>query len=160
MRHRAARMTLGSMATKTKELRFPVTVEWRDGRTVCARVAGKETVAVTAPPEFDRDADPSVWSPEDLFGAAAAACLAVTISGLAQREELPLLHLTVSAVGVVGRRDDGAFGFTKLEQRVEIETRAGDEEHARELVEKAEKTCLVRVSLDVEVETEIEVSAA
>jgi len=148
------------MATKTKEFRFPVAVEWRDGRTVCARIAGKETVAVTSPPEFNREADPSVWSPEDLFGAAAAACLAVTITGIAQREALPLHSLRVSAVGVVGRRDDGAFGFTKLEQHVEIATDPGEEEHARALVEKAEETCLVRVSLDVDVETQIDVRRA
>ena len=146
------------MATKAKEFRFPVAVEWRDGRTVCARVAGKDTVAVTSPPEFNREADPSVWSPEDLFGAAAAACLAVTITGLAQREELPLLRLAVSAVGVVGRRVDGAFGFTKLEQRVELDTRSGEEERAHALVEKAKQTCLVTVSLDLDVETEILVS--
>jgi organic hydroperoxide reductase OsmC/OhrA len=148
------------VATTVKEHRFPVGVEWTSGRTVHVRVEGKASVAVTSPPAFNRGANPSVWSPEDLFGAAAAACLAVTITGLAEREELPLLHLAVSAVGVVGRRDDGAFGFTKVEQRVEIATRAGEEERARALVERAEKTCLVRVSLDVEVETEIEVSAA
>jgi len=143
------------MATKAKEFRFPVAVEWRDGRTVCARVAGKEAVAVTSPPEFNREADPSVWSPEDLFGAAAAACLAVTITGMAKREELPLRSLRVSAVGVVGRRDDGAFGFTTLEQHVEIATEPGEEDRARMLVEQAEETCLVRVSLDVDVQTEI-----
>jgi len=148
------------MPAKTKEFRFPVRVQWRDGRTVCVGVEGKETVAVTSPPEFNREADPAVWSPEDLFGAAAAACLAVTITGLAKREELRLHALSVDAVGTVGRREDGAFGFTKLEQRVAITTDEGDEERARALAERAEETCLVTVSLDVEVETEIVVSVA
>jgi len=144
---------------RTKELAFPVAVGWEKGRLVRVRVAGKSDLAVMPPPVFDRNADPSVWSPEDLFSAAAASCLAVTITGLARREELPLRSLAVDAVGVVGRRDDGSFGFVRIEQRVAIATDPGEEARARELVEKAESTCLVRVSLDVEVETEIEVLA-
>jgi len=144
---------------KAKEYPFPVSVEWEAARTVRASIAGKEPIPVTSPPEFNRDADPSVWSPEDLFGSAAAACLAVTITGLAKREELELRALSVAAVGVVGRRADGRFGFTRLEQRVEIAVEPGEEERARELVEKAEETCLVAVSLDVDVQTEVEVSA-
>ena len=148
------------MATKSKEYRFPVEVEWQEGRTVHVRISGKEQVAVMSPPEFNRDADPSVWSPEDLFGAAAAACLAVTITGIAKREELPLRALSVDAVGVVGRREDGHFGFRRLEQHVAITTLPGEEERARSIVERAEQTCLVTVSLDVDVDTEIAVSAA
>jgi organic hydroperoxide reductase OsmC/OhrA len=147
------------MAAKSKEYRFPVAVEWQDGRTVHVQVEGKEHLAVMPPPEFNRDADPSVWSPEDLFGAAAAACLAVTITGLAKREELPLHALSVDAVGVVGRREDGHFGFTKLEQRVAITTDPGEEERARALVERAEETCLVTVSLAVDIETAIDARA-
>jgi organic hydroperoxide reductase OsmC/OhrA len=147
------------MTTKSKEYRFPVEVEWQEGRTVHVHVAGKEHVAITSPPEFNRDADPSVWSPEDLFGAAAAACLAVTITGIAKREELPLHALSVDAVGVVGRREDGHFGFRKIEQHVTITTDPGEEDRAHALVERAEQTCLVAVSLDVEFETEIAVSA-
>jgi organic hydroperoxide reductase OsmC/OhrA len=147
------------MAAKSKEYRFPVTVDWERERTVHARVHGKQPVPVTSPPEFNREADPSVWSPEDLFASAAAACLAVTITGLAKREELTLHALSVSAVGVVGRRDDGQFGFTRIEQQVDIATEPGEEELARALVEKAERTCLVAVSLDVEMKTEVRVSA-
>lgn len=144
---------------RTKEYAFPVSVTWENGRVVRVRLDGKAEVAVTSPPEFNRTADPSLWSPEDLFGAAAASCLAVTVTGLAEHEGLTLRSLSVDAVGIVGRRDDGNFGFVRIEQHVAIETEPGQEEHARRIVEKAESTCLVRVSLDVEVETEIEVLA-
>jgi len=144
---------------RTKEYAFPVSVTWEAGRSVRVHVDGKGDIAVTSPPEFNRGADPAVWSPEDLFGAAAASCLAVTITGIAQRQGLPLRSLAVDAVGVVGRRDDGSFGFMRLEQHVAIATDAGEEEHARAIVEKAEQTCLVRVSLDVDVETDVEVLA-
>lgn len=142
---------------RAKEHVFPVSVSWESGRTVRVHVDGKDDVPVTSPPEFNRDADPRVWSPEDLFGAAAASCLAVTITGIAQREGLPLRSLAVDAVGVVGRRDDGTFGFTRLEQHVAVATDAGEEDRARAIAEKAEQTCLVRVSLDVDVETTVDV---
>ncbi|HZQ88455.1 MAG TPA: OsmC family protein [Gaiellaceae bacterium] len=143
---------------RPKEYAFPVAVEWETGRLVRVHVEGKSEVTVTSPPEFNRTADPSVWSPEDLFGAAAASCLAVTITGLAEREALPLRSLAVDAVGTVGRRHDGTFGFVRLEQHVAIATDPGEEQHARTLVEKAEASCLVRVSLDVDVETTVDVS--
>jgi organic hydroperoxide reductase OsmC/OhrA len=148
------------MALKGKEIRFPVHVEWRGDRTVVVQVPGKPELEIAPPPEFWPGADPTVWSPEDAFSAAAASCLAVTILGRAERERLPLLGLLVEAHGVVGRRPDGRFGFVRLEQRVEIATEPGDEQHARELVEAAEQDCLVAVSLDLPVETTVDVKVA
>ena len=54
-------------------------------------------------------------------------------------------------------RADGRFGFTRLLLRLEVETEAADTAEARRLAEEAEETCLVSVSLDLPVETVIEV---
>jgi organic hydroperoxide reductase OsmC/OhrA len=143
------------MATRSKEYRFPVRVEWMSGRRVVAGVLGKHPIAVETPTEFNPDADPAVWSPEDLFCNAAATCLAVGIARLAEAAELPIVDLDVSAEGVVGRRQDGRFGFVRLLQVVELVTEPGYEETARELVERAEAGCLVANSLDVAVETDV-----
>jgi organic hydroperoxide reductase OsmC/OhrA len=140
---------------RDKEYRFPVRVEWVSGRTVVAGVLGKPALVVSPPPEFNAEADPAVWSPEDLFCNAAATCLAVGIARLASAAEVPLLDLAVSAQGTVTRREDGRFGFTKLEQTVELEVEPGHEGAARELVERAESGCLVAASLDVAVETTV-----
>jgi organic hydroperoxide reductase OsmC/OhrA len=148
------------MAVKSKEFRFPVAVEWSHDRTVVARVPGKHELEIATPPEFWTDADPAVWSPEDAFATAAASCLAVTILGIAAREELPLQSLRVDAEGVAGRRADGRFGFVRLEQRVEVEVDAAEEQRVLALVERAEAGCLVAVSLDVEVETTVIVLVA
>ena len=147
------------MATKSKEYPFPVTVAWEHERTVRTSVGGKPSIAVATPPEFHREADPRVWSPEDLLAAAAASCLAVTIAGAASREDLHFADLRVDATGVVGRRDDGRFGFIRIEQHVRIGVAAEDEVRAHALVERAEASCLVAVSLDVEIETSLEVLA-
>lgn len=144
-----------SAAVRPKEFHFPLSVEWTGERRVAARVEGKPAIEITTPPVF-RGTDPTTWSPEDFFVAAAASCLAVTFTGLAARAGLEYTKLTVDADGVCGRRDDGRFGFTRLLLRLQLETDAAEE--ARRLAEQAEESCLVSVSLDLPVETVVEVS--
>ncbi len=141
-----------------REFRFPVEVAWEGGRRTSARVEGKQPLLLATPPEF-RGADPDLWSPEDAFVAAAGSCLAVTVAALAEHAQLPLAELSVRAEGVVGRRADGRFGFLRIEQAVELATEPEWIEAARELVVKAEQTCLVSVSLDLPVETTVDVRA-
>jgi peroxiredoxin-like protein len=149
-----------STATKTrpavrgKEFEFPLTVEWLGGRRVAAKVEGKEAIEI-APPLAFRGTDPTAWSPEDLLVAAAASCLAVTFTGLAEREGLSYRNLKVDGAGICGKRDDGHFGFIRLQLRFAVETSSIDEARARALAEKAESTCLVSASLDLPVETAI-----
>jgi organic hydroperoxide reductase OsmC/OhrA len=146
-------------SVRAKEFHFPLSVEWVGGRRVEARVDGKPALEIAPPPVF-RGTDPELWSPEDLFVASAAACLAVTFTGLAARAELPYRRLHVGSDGVCGRRDDGRFGFTRILLRVELETEPEHATRARELAEEAEAQCLVSVSLDLPVEAEIRVNGA
>ena len=141
---------------RAKEFHFPLSVAWTGGRRVVAKVHGKPGIAVAPPPEF-RGVDPATWSPEDFFVGAAASCLAVTFTGLAEKAGLSYAGLEVHGDGVAGRRDDGRFGFTRLLLRLVVELDPEDEARARELATKAEETCLVSVSLDVPVEVEFEV---
>jgi len=143
-----------SATVRPKEFHFPLSVEWIDGRRVAARVAGKPVIEIMPPPVF-RGTDPSAWSPEDFLVAAAASCLAVTFTGLAAREDLSYTMLKVDADGVAGGREDGRFGFTRLVLRLQVETH--EAEDARRLAKHAEETCLVSASLDLPVETVIEV---
>jgi organic hydroperoxide reductase OsmC/OhrA len=124
---------------------------------VAARVEGKPAIEVTPPLVF-RGTDPSTWSPEDFFVAAAAACLAVTFTGLAARAGLSYTRLKVDGDGVAGKRADGRFGFTRLLLRLQLEAESDQQAQARRLAEQAEQTCLVSASLDLPVETVIEVS--
>jgi organic hydroperoxide reductase OsmC/OhrA len=142
-----------------REFRFPVDVEWAGGRRTIALVEGKEPLVVATPPAF-KGSDPTLWSPEDALVAAAGSCLAVTIAALAEHQRLPLRSLDVHGEGVVARRADGRFGFTRIEQSVELETEPGHEDAARALVDKAEQSCLVAVSLALPVETTVTVRSA
>lgn len=139
-----------------REFRFPVDVAWEGDRLTTAYVAGKDPLSVATPPEF-KGSTPDVWSPEDLFAAAAASCLAVTIAALADQQGVPLVNLDVRAEAVVGRRPDGRFGFSAIEQQVRIEVESDDEAGVRALVAKAEETCLVAVSVDLPVTTTVAV---
>ena len=141
---------------RPKEFEFPVTAEWVAGRRVAAKVEGKEPIEIAPPPVF-RGTDPSAWSPEDLLVAAAASCLAVTFTGLADRDGLAYEGLKVDATGICGRRDDGRFGFTRLALRLEVETDPSDAARARTLAEKADETCLVSASLDLPVDAVFQV---
>jgi organic hydroperoxide reductase OsmC/OhrA len=150
--------TTPTAALRPKEFHFAVSVEWITGRRVSAQVEGKPAIEIATPPVF-RGTDPAVWSPEDFLVAAAASCLAVTFARLADQAGLVYAGLSVDGDGVVGLRADGRFGFTRLLLRLEVEVDPADEERARELAEKAEAGCLVSVSLDLPVETTIEVQA-
>jgi thioredoxin len=143
-------------AIRHKEFRFPVAVAWDEGRLTTARVAGKQPLRIATPPEF-RGTNPDVWSPEDAFMGAVASCLAVTIVAIAERDELPLTGLSVHAEGFVGRRADGRFGFVRIEQTVTLETDPDHEDAAREVVARAEDGCLVTASLDLPVQTIVDV---
>jgi organic hydroperoxide reductase OsmC/OhrA len=141
---------------RPKEFHFPVSAEWIGERRVAARVDGKQPIEITPPPVF-RGTDAATWSPEDFFVAAAASCLAVTFTGLAARAGLGYTALTVDGDGIAGRREDGRFGFIRLLLRIVVETDPSVAQLARELAERAEEDCLVSASLDLPVETVIEV---
>jgi hypothetical protein len=58
-------------AVRAKEFHFPLSVEWTGDRRVTVHVAGRHVIEVTPPP----------------LVAAAASCLAVTFTGLAERAQ-------------------------------------------------------------------------
>jgi organic hydroperoxide reductase OsmC/OhrA len=153
-----ATATKTTPTVRTKEFEFPLSVEWLGGRRVAAKVDGKQPVEIAPPPVF-RGTDPSAWSPEDFLVAAAASCLAVTFTGLAERDGLNYQNLRVDGNGTCGKRPDGHFGFTRLQLQFSVETDPADQARARALAEKAESTCLVSASLDLPVETAVDVHA-
>jgi len=146
-------------SVRAKEFHFPLTVDWVGERRVAASVEGKPAIEIAPPPVF-RGTDRTTWSPEDFLVAAAASCLAVTFTGLAAKAGLTYSALCVDADGVCGLRDDGRFGFTRILLRLQLTADPSEEGAARRLAEQAEQDCLVSASLDVPVETEIEVKHA
>lgn len=143
--------TVAESRLRPKEFHFPLDVRWKCGRKVTVSVDGKTPLDITPPPVF-RGREPDVWSPEDLFVAAVASCLAVTFTGLAERNGLAFDELSVAADGTAGQRVDGHFGFTRVELELRLRVGPGDGELARQLAAKAEEDCLVSASFDLPVD--------
>lgn len=145
--------------TTMKELQFPVTIRWRGGHLARADAPERESLELATPPEFHGGLE-GYWSPEDLLVTSTASCFALTLAALAERRQLPLLDVSVSATGHMGRRDDGRFGFTVIELNAVLDTLSGSESGIEAAAHAAEGHCFVTRALDVPVHVGIEVRAA
>jgi organic hydroperoxide reductase OsmC/OhrA len=142
-----------------KTPRFPVDVRWLEGKLTVASVPGKEPLRVATPPVFPGGIE-GVWSPEDLFVAALASCLTVTLVSAARRRDVPLRSLAVRGTGDVTARPDGRYGFVSVALEVDLATDAGFEAEARNAALDAERSCLIAASLDVPLHVTVAVRPA
>jgi len=120
------------------------------------------TIAFSAPREFQGEA--GCWTPEHFLVASVAGCILSTFSGMAHYSKFDFLSLQVEAEGVLGR-DEHGWRFTQMivRPKLKIAANGSNQERARRLLEKAEKTCLIARSLacptilepDITVEEEV-----
>ena len=141
-----------------KAHRFPVSIEWQEGRLTLATADGKPDLEIATPPEF-KDGIPGVWSPEDLLVASTAACYAVTVLAIADRIGIELLDLTIDGTGHVERRHDGRFGFVAIELVANVAVEPEFAERAERAARYAEEACLVSLALDTPVHLDVNVEA-
>jgi organic hydroperoxide reductase OsmC/OhrA len=98
------------------------------------------------------------WSPETMLTGAVANCLILTFRALARGQKLEWSNLEVSCTGTVDKTSDG-LKFTKFNLDVVLTISAGvDEAKARQVLENAEKHCLVTASLAAETHMNAEIS--
>jgi organic hydroperoxide reductase OsmC/OhrA len=100
----------------------------------------------TAPPaEFGGPGDR--WSPETLLVASVADCFVLTFRALARAAGLAWRGASCRVEGTL-ERVDGVTRFSRFVTHVELAVPAGtDEAAARQLLERAEKGCLIANSL-------------
>jgi peroxiredoxin-like protein len=110
----------------------------------------------TAPPaEFDGPGN--VWSPETLLCAAVADCFVLTFRGISRAAKFEWVSLECEVEGSL-ERAEGVTRFTRYTTRAVLKVPAGtDEQRARQLLERAEHSCLVSNSLRGERQLEIRV---
>ncbi len=138
------------------DYRFPVEIAWPGGRHVLATVPGKPPVEIATPPEFNGDF-PDLWSPEDFLVAAIASCYAVTLIAIADRSEIPLHALAISAEGAVGREGKEPFGFKAVRLQVSADTDPGREGDLHKAAKRAEQGCLVSAAVRIPVHLNLSV---
>jgi len=141
-----------------KAHRFPVSIEWQEGRLTTASSPGKPELEVATPPAFTGGI-PGVWSPEDLLVGATAACYTVTLLAVAERKGIELLGLKVDGTGHVELRSDGRFGFVAISLFATVEVDAIQRQAAERAARYAKDVCLVGGALDTPVHLELNVVA-
>jgi peroxiredoxin-like protein len=110
----------------------------------------------TAPPaEYDGPGD--TWSPEHLLLASVETCFLFTLRAIARMAELQFTRLELDAAGTVARVD-GVTRFTEIVLRPKLTVPTGtNRERMLQILEKAEKTCLVSASLSTPLRLEPEI---
>ena len=144
--------------TTVKSHRFPVSIEWQEGRLTRVSAAGKPDLEIATPPEF-KHGIPGVWSPEDLLVASTAACYAVTLLAIAESRRMQLLDLSVDGTGHVERRADGRFGFIAIELEVRLAVTPEEAETAERVARYAKDACLISLALSTPVDVHVHVEA-
>jgi organic hydroperoxide reductase OsmC/OhrA len=106
---------------------------------------GLPAIETEPPPEFDGPG--GVWSPETLLVAAIADCFILTFRGVSRAAHFDWDRLEAQVEGVL-ERNSGVTQFTRYHTRATLTVKPGtDHTKARELLERAEKVCLVSNSL-------------
>jgi organic hydroperoxide reductase OsmC/OhrA len=112
-------------------------------------------MATGPPPEFDGPG--GVWSPETLLIAAVADCFILTFRGVSRAARFEWVGLDAHVDGTL-ERISGVTQFVRYVTRATLTVPSNaDHAKARELLERAEKLCLVANSLRGERALEIQV---
>lgn len=133
------------MEQRSKVYVYQTTVKWTEQRKGVMSCAGKPEVQVATPPEFK--GHEGIWSPEDLFVASANICLMTTFLAVAERAGLAFSSYQSTAEGRL-ELVDGKFQFTAITIRPSITVKSEEDGvKAKELIEKAERNCLISNSM-------------
>ncbi len=130
---------------KFKTFTYHTSVEWKSERQGFLRSDGKPEVYVSSPPEFK--GIPGVWSPEDLFVAAAEICTMSTFLSFGGRKGMPLKSYKSSAQGLL-ENTDGKYRFTKIVITPEVVVgKEWTKEQVDEVFHQAHDNCLIANSM-------------
>jgi len=140
------------MDVRSKVYTYRTAVKWTEQKKGTITCDGKPDIQVATPPEFK--GHEGVWSPEDLYVAAANICLMTTFLAVAERAGLAFTSYQCEAEGRL-ELVDGKFQVTMITLRPHIVLPSGgDAVKARELIEKAEANCLISNSMKTRITLE------
>jgi peroxiredoxin-like protein len=119
---------------------------------IATESAGLPVLKIAAPKQFDGPGDQ--WSPEDLLMAAIADCLILTFRSIATASKFEWLELNCDVKGTL-ERIENKTQFTEIFQVATLKVNSDiNEDKAKQLLEKAEKNCLITNSLTANVHLE------
>ena len=133
------------MEVRSKVYTYRTALKWTEQKKGTISSSGKPDIQVATPPEFK--GHEGIWSPEDLYIAAANTCVMTTFLALAERAGLAFASYECEAEGRL-ELVDGKFQVTRITLRPRITlVSGGDVGKAKELIEKAEANCLISNSM-------------
>jgi peroxiredoxin-like protein len=123
----------------------------------CGQLSEGALPALQSAPPPQYDGPGNAWSPEHLLLAAVETCYLFTFRAIARMSSLDFERLDVEAAGTVDR-EGSVTRFTDIVLRPRLTVAPGvDRRRALQVLENAEKRCLVSASLSTRVRLEPEV---
>ena len=124
---------------------YSATAQGMTSGAVAVTSAELPPIESAPPPEFDGPR--GVWSPETLLVASIADCFVLTFRGVARASGMTWHKVACTVEGTLDRVG-GVTQFTRYTTRATLTVAPGaDTAKARDLLERAEKVCLVANSL-------------
>jgi len=132
---------------------YRVAAWWTSGRTGLAKSdSAPNAIHFTAPAEFG--GLEGRWTPEELLLAAVAGCYTTTVRAIAGAAQFDFTDLQVEASGIIRKADSG-YTFAEITLRPNLKIAAPeDRERALDLLQRAEKLCLVSRAIGAPVKFE------
>lgn len=137
----------GRMATAPFPHRYVVSVSNHD-----LAAPPRANIQGGAPPQFG--GTDQVWSPEELLVGAVVLCLETTFDAFARRAGLEVLDWHAVGTATLDKAQGGP-AFTSIVIDVEVSTGAGQEARAEEIVQTAERHCIISRALSVPVHVNV-----
>ena len=127
---------------------YRVAAWWTSGRSGLAKTdSAPNAIHFTAPKEFG--GLDGAWTPEELLLAALAGCFTTTLRTMAGSAQFDVTDLEVEANGTV-RKSASGYVFSEIAIRPKLKITCSDEgERALDLLERAERLCLVSRAIGV-----------
>jgi len=129
---------------------------WKEGKKAQVSSYGLPDLEVATPPEFDGPL--GYWSPEQLFVAAANACLMTTFLAIAGNSKLTFESYTSCATGELEKMEGGEFQITRIVIQPRLTLAPGEDmRKAARVIAKSEEHCLIARSMKAQVVVEPEI---
>ncbi len=135
---------------------YETEVEWKEERKGELRSPNLPALAVATPPEFQ--GHEGFWTPEHLYVASVNVCFMTTFLAIAQNSKLDVASFRASAKGKLEKVEGTGFQITEIILRPRVVVRSSqDLDRAGRILAKAEKNCLISISIKTVVKVEPEV---
>jgi len=138
---------------------YETQVEWLRAREGILRAEGLPALEFASPAEFQGRDDR--WTPEHLYVAAAETCLLTTLLAIAELSKLEIARYHCQARGKLEKVEGTGYLITEIVLQPKVQVRReADVARARQLLEKAEKNCLISKSMRTIVRVEPQISVS